>query len=54
MQCFIQISPKDTKDGVRMNLTDSDNGYATLNVSSNNKQSITYNGYLAEPKKTGI
>lgn len=47
----ITINPKDTKEGVRMNFTISTNGYATLSVSSNNKQSITYNGYLASPKK---
>jgi len=46
----ITINPKDTKESVRMNLTVGLNGYATLIVSSNNKQSITYNGYLAEPK----
>lgn len=48
----ITINPQDTKDNVRMNLTVTVNGYATLTVSSNNKQSITYNGYLVEPKKT--
>ena len=47
----ITINPQDTKENVRMNLTVAVNGYATLIVSSNNKQSITYNGYLAEPKK---
>ncbi|MES2650821.1 MAG: DUF4251 domain-containing protein [Bacteroidota bacterium] len=47
----ISINPKDTKESVRMNLTITENGYATLIISSNNKQSITYNGYLAEPKK---
>ena len=48
----ITINPQDTKENVRMNLAITANGYATLVVSSNNKQSITYNGYLAEPKKT--
>ncbi|MGF1923867.1 MAG: DUF4251 domain-containing protein [Bacteroidia bacterium] len=47
----ITINPKDTKESVRMNLTVGTNGYATLIVNSNNKQSITYNGYIAEPKK---
>ncbi len=46
----ININPKDTKESVRMSLNISDNGYATLVVSSNNKQTITYNGYLKEPK----
>ncbi|MDQ7948766.1 MAG: DUF4251 domain-containing protein [Pedobacter sp.] len=49
----IEISTKDVKDNVKMNLTVSESGYATLNVSSYNKQSITYNGYLKEvPKKS--
>lgn len=47
----ITISPQDVKDGVRMSLTISPNGYASLNVNSNNKQSISYNGYLVAPKK---
>lgn len=47
----ISINPKDTKESIRMNLTITDNGYATLIINSNNKQSITYNGYLVEPKK---
>ncbi len=47
----ISINPKDTKESVRMNLSIGENGYATLVVNSNNKQSITYNGYLVEPKK---
>ena len=50
----ITINPKDTKDSVRMYFSISVNGYASLTISSNNKQSITYNGYLAEPKKIGI
>ncbi|SFH30038.1 DUF4251 domain-containing protein [Pedobacter insulae] len=47
----ITINPKDTKENIRMNFSVSQNGYASLVVSSNNKQSINYNGYLAEPKK---
>lgn len=47
----IAIYPKDTKEGVRMNFTITVNGYATLVINSNIKQSITYNGYLEEPKK---
>lgn len=46
----ITINPKDNKEGVRMNLNVSENGYGSLTVGSNNKQSITYNGYLAENK----
>lgn len=47
----IEISTKDVKDNVRMNLSLNENGYGTLSVISNNKQSISYNGYLSEPKK---
>ncbi|TCC93338.1 DUF4251 domain-containing protein [Pedobacter frigiditerrae] len=50
----IQIATKDVKDNVRMNLSISENGYGTLSVMSNNKQSISYNGYLSEPKKAKI
>lgn len=46
----VAIVSKDVRDNVRMNLNISENGYATLNVISNNKQSITYNGYLSENK----
>jgi hypothetical protein len=47
----IAIATKDVKDNVRMTLTVSENGYATLNVISNDKQSISYNGYMMEEKK---
>jgi hypothetical protein len=47
----IALNPQDVKDGVRMYFNISANGYASLTVSSNNKQSISYHGYLAEPKK---
>ncbi len=50
----ITLNPQDTRDGVRMNLTIMTNGYASLVVSSNTKQSITYNGYLTEPKSKGL
>lgn len=50
----ININTKDVKDNVRMSLSISENGYATLNVISNNKQSISYNGYLSEPKKATL
>jgi hypothetical protein len=46
----IEMVTKDVKDNVRMSLSISENGYGTLNVFSNNKQSISYNGYLSEPK----
>lgn len=41
------IKTNDVKDNVSMRLSISQNGYATLNVTSNNKQSISYNGYLS-------
>jgi len=47
----IIVNTKDVKDNARMNLNISENGYATLSVVSNNKQSITYNGYLKEIDK---
>lgn len=47
----IAIKTKDTKDSPRLNLNISENGYGSLVVSTNNKQSITYNGYIAEVAK---
>ena len=47
----ITVNPQDVKDGIRMYFTISANGYASLTVSSNNKQSISYNGHLADPTK---
>ncbi len=46
----IEIDPKDTRDVRQMNLTVYDNGYATLQVTSDNRQSISYNGYIAKRK----
>lgn len=46
----VTITIKDTKDSHRLNLSIGENGYATLNVNSNTKQSITFNGHIAEPK----
>lgn len=47
----IALQTNDVKDNVRMNLNISESGYATLSVTSVNKQSITYNGYLSEIEK---
>lgn len=47
----VTIRTKDVKDSPRMTMNVSEGGYATLSVISNNKQSITYNGYLKEGKK---
>lgn len=46
----IKIGTKDVQDRPQMTLSISESGYATLSMVSNNKQSITYNGYLAENK----
>ena len=46
----VKINTKDVKNNARMNLSISENGYAVLSVVSNNKQSITYNGYISEMK----
>lgn len=47
----VVINTKDTKESPRLSLSISENGYGSLIITSNNKQSITYNGYLAENKK---
>lgn len=46
----IKIDTKDVRNNARMNLNVSENGYAVLSVISNNKQTITYNGYIRENK----
>ena len=45
------INTKDTKESPRLSFSISENGYGSLIITSNNKQSITYNGYLAENAK---
>jgi hypothetical protein len=50
----IVMTTSDVNDNVRMNLDVSESGYATLNIISNNKQSISYNGYLMENKKKAL
>ncbi|MES2828701.1 MAG: DUF4251 domain-containing protein [Bacteroidota bacterium] len=48
----ITIKPEDTKgDVMSMTLNVSKNGYASLSVISNNRQTISYNGYISEPAK---
>ena len=44
----ITITPKDNRDVRQLNFTISTSGYATLQVSSNNRQSISYNGYISK------
>lgn len=43
----ITIRPKDVNDVREMNLVVFENGKATLRVTSNNREPISYNGYLA-------
>lgn len=50
----ITINFKDAKDTQRMILNVSENGYASLNVNNNNRQPISFNGYLSEPKDKKI
>ncbi len=47
----IVITPKDVKDSQRLTLYVTKTGYATLNVINNNRQPISFNGYLAENKE---
>jgi hypothetical protein len=46
----ITIDTKDVKNYQRLNFTISDNGYASLQVTSNNRQPISFNGYIVEKK----
>jgi hypothetical protein len=46
----IKIEYKDTKDGVKMMLTVFDSGSASLQVMSNNRQPISFNGYVEAVK----
>lgn len=46
----ITIKPQDTQDTRLMTLTVSDNGYASLQVISNNRQPISFTGYITERK----
>ena len=46
----IIILPKDSKDVRQMFLSVSESGYGTLQVVSNNRQQISYNGYVKERK----
>jgi len=42
------IQTKDAKENYRLAFNISDNGYVTLSLNSNSKQSVTYQGYLKE------
>lgn len=47
----IVIKPKDARDIQQMNLTVSQEGYASLQVLSNNRQPISYNGIVVEKQE---
>ncbi len=47
----ITIVPTDIKDHQKLTLLVTKSGYATLNVMNNNRQPISFNGYIAENKK---
>lgn len=46
----ISMNPNDVKENYRLNLLVTESGYGTLTVNSNNEQTITFNGYIAETK----
>ena len=46
----ILIKPKDYRDVQQMSLSVSSGGYATLQVLSTNRQSISFSGYIKAPK----
>ncbi|TWR31390.1 DUF4251 domain-containing protein [Mucilaginibacter pallidiroseus] len=48
----IVIKPQDARNINQLILNVSNNGYATLSVLSNNKQSIRYDGFITERAKT--
>ncbi|HKG08411.1 MAG TPA: DUF4251 domain-containing protein [Pedobacter sp.] len=45
----ISIKPKNDRDVRSMTLSITQSGYASLSVTSNNRQPITFNGYISEP-----
>ncbi len=47
----VQIKPTDAGDVQQLSLTISTTGYATLQVTSNNRQAISFNGYIDEIKE---
>jgi hypothetical protein len=47
---IITIKPRDARDIQELNFTVSENGYTNLQVTSNNKQPISFTGYIV-PKK---
>jgi len=46
----VTVKPKDAKEIQEMNFTISENGSASLRVTSTNKQPISFHGHIAKPK----
>lgn len=46
----VSIETNDVKDNQRLNFSISEDGYAYLQVISNNRQPISFNGYIVERK----
>jgi hypothetical protein len=46
----VAIETKDVKNNERFNFSISEDGYASLQVISNNRQPISFNGYIVEKK----
>jgi hypothetical protein len=46
----VTIETKDVKNNQRFNFSISEDGYASLQVISNNRQPISFNGYIVEKK----
>lgn len=46
----VLLEPKDTRDVRQLTLTISEKGYALLQVTSNNRQPISFNGYIDKKK----
>ena len=47
----VSIKPKDAKDVRQLFLTISEKGYTTLQVTSDSRQTISFNGYITERKQ---
>lgn len=47
----VVIKPKDYQDVQQMSLNISSTGYATLSVTSTNRQPISFNGYIRAPRQ---
>ena len=47
----INIKPKDVKDPRQLTLTVSSGGNATMQITSNDRQAISFNGYIAATSK---